>query len=146
MACSKVISDFEDLAAGETGRQRNRTDAEKVRIVEESFRGLRQGSAKAHQYRIARSLLTRWPKEYQLSLLGSTAPAFAPVQIEAAPGLPRQPSKQVETVGMAEITLTNGRHLSVPVSIVPTIIAQPIRILDRQQPGQCLRVDRRGYT
>ncbi len=131
MACSKVISDFEVLAAGETGRRRDRTDAEKVRIVEESFRGHRQGSATARRYGLARSLLTRWRGEYRLGLLGCAVPAFAPVQIEAAPGLAPEPSGQVETVGMAEITLTNGRRLSVPVSIDPAILTRLICVLDQ---------------
>ena len=81
MACSKVISDFEVLSADETGRRRDRSDAEKIRIVEESFRGHRQGSATARRYGLSRSLLTRWRKEYREGLLDDGAPAFTPLQI-----------------------------------------------------------------
>ena len=65
MACSKVISNFEVLSAGQTGRRRDRSDAEKIRIVEESFRGHRQGPAAARRYGLSRSLLTRWRKEHR---------------------------------------------------------------------------------
>lgn len=75
MACSKVISDFEILSADETGRRRDRSEAERIRIVEESFRGQRQGSATARRYGLSRSLLTRWRKEYREGLTSSrTAP------------------------------------------------------------------------
>ena len=37
MVCAKAISDFEVLAAGDAGRRRHWTDAEKVEIVEEGF-------------------------------------------------------------------------------------------------------------
>ena len=85
MACSKVISDFEVLSADDTGRRRDRSDAEKIRIVEESFRGHRQGSATARRYGLSRSLLTRWRKEYREGLLAGGAPAFMPLQVGSQP-------------------------------------------------------------
>ena len=50
MACAKVVSDFELLAVEDAGRRRTWTDEDKVRIVEESLRGHRQGSATARRY------------------------------------------------------------------------------------------------
>lgn len=56
MSCAKVISPVEVLPAGELGRRRCWTHAEKLRIVEKSYRSHRQGSAVARKYGIARGL------------------------------------------------------------------------------------------
>ena len=56
MSCAKVISQFEVFAADDLGRRRTWTDAEKRRIVEESYRGQRQGSVVARRNGISRSL------------------------------------------------------------------------------------------
>ena len=132
MACSKIISDFEVLSADDTGRRRDRTDAEKVRIVEESFRGHRQGSATARRYAISRSLLTRWRKEYRLGLLGGVAPAFAPLQISSEPAPAISTANETPTVeDKVEITLANGRRLSVVATIDGTVLARLLRVLER---------------
>ena len=132
MACSKVISDFEVLPADDTGRRRDRTDAEKIRIVEESFRGHRQGSSTARRYGISRSLLTRWRKEYRLGLLGGVAPAFRPLQIasEPAPGTVTANEKPA-VEDKVEIILPNGRRLSVAATIDGTVLARLLRVLER---------------
>ncbi len=133
MACAKVISQFEVLAAGDAGRRRWWTDEEKVRIVEESLRGHRQGSATARRYGISRSLLTRWRKEHRLGLLeGAPAARFSPVAI--APEPPRTatvtpaPRATSETV---EVTLVNGRRLTVPATIDPDALGRLIQVLER---------------
>jgi len=130
MACSTVISDFEVLSADETGRRRDRSDAEKIRIVEESFRGHRQGSATARRYGLSRSLLTRWRKEYREGLLGSGAPAFMPLQIGSAPVTSTAPETPA-VEDKVEITLTNGRRLSVSTSIDTAALSRLLRVLDR---------------
>ena len=132
MACSKGISDFEILSADDTGRRRDRTDAEKARIVEESFRGHRQGSATARRYGISRSLLTRWRKEYREGLFGGGGSAFMSLQISSEP--PPATSTASEKPALedkVEITLTNGRRLSVPATIDPTALARLLRVLER---------------
>jgi len=130
MACSTVISDFEVLSADETGRRRDRSDAEKIRIVEESFRGHRQGSATARRYGLSRSLLTRWRKEYREGLLGSGAPAFMPLQIGSAP-VTSTATATPAVEDKVEITLTNGRRLSVSTSIDTAALSRLLRVLDR---------------
>lgn len=136
MACSKVISDFEVLSMEDTGRRRDRSDAEKIQIVEESFRGHRQGSATARRYGILRSLLTRWRKEYRLGVLGNVPTTFTPLQIAPAPGLaasaltgalPGQPAVDAAV----EITLANGRRLSVAPLIDATALTRLVRVLER---------------
>jgi len=60
MSCATVVSQIEVLPADDLGRRRHWTDEEKIRIVEESLRGYRQGSATARRYGLSRSLLTTW--------------------------------------------------------------------------------------
>lgn len=132
MACSKVISDFEVFSPDDLGRRRDRSDAEKIRIVEESFRGYRQGSATARRYGISRSLLTRWRKEVQLGLLGGTPAAFMPLQIASDPtAAGRDERDRPDTAEKIEITLTNGRRLSVASTIDATALSRLLRVLDR---------------
>ncbi len=56
---SAVLSRIEVV---ETGRRRRWTNAEKIRIVEESFSGPRLVSATARRYGISRQLLLNWRK------------------------------------------------------------------------------------
>jgi len=67
---------------GEVGRRRRFSDAEKVRIVQESFSGWRQATATARRYGICTSLLYRWRALWREGRLGNapssgdSAPAF----------------------------------------------------------------------
>ncbi len=127
MSCSKVISQIEVLPAGELGRRRSWTDAEKVRIVEESYRGHRQGSAVARKYGIARGLLTQWRRAYRKGLLEGSPVGFSPVEI--AP-LPRNAA--VDEVGeRIEITVANGRRLRVSLKIDDDSLGRLLRVLER---------------
>jgi transposase len=71
----------------ETGRRRRFSDAEKARIVEESFSGWRQATATARRYGICTSLLYRWRALWREGRLGNasssgdSAPAFVPAVI-----------------------------------------------------------------
>jgi transposase len=132
MACSKVISDFEVLSADETGRRRDRSDAEKISIVEESFRGHRQGSATARRYGISRSLLTRWRKEYREVLIGLPSPAFTQLQISSDPMPAASTADDTPALeDKVEIMLTNGRRLNVSTSIDTAALSRLVRVLDR---------------
>ena len=71
MACASFVSPIEIFAADEIGRRRHWTDEDKIRIVEESLRGYRQGSATARRYGISRSLLSIWRREYRSGTLGA---------------------------------------------------------------------------
>lgn len=89
MSCATVISAIEVLPAGEVGRRREWTDEEKARIVEQSLRGFRQGSATARLYGVSRSLLSIWRRDYRRGVLGrSTAPSFMPVSLPAPEDTP----------------------------------------------------------
>lgn len=136
MACAKVISDFEVLAAGDAGRRRHWTDADKVEIVEESLRGQRQGSATARRHGISRSLLTSWRAAYRSGLLASDCPAFVPVKFDA--DVPSSPASGVPLAAPAasgadtkiEIVLLNGRRLTASALIDPTVLGRLLSVLE----------------
>ena len=115
MACAKVISNFEVWAAGDIGRRRW-TDEDKVRIVEESLVGYRQGSATARRYGISRSLLSRWRADYRAGRLGGGRPTFAAVTVA--------PEVKVE------IMLCSGRRMVVPASIDAEALARLLPVLE----------------
>lgn len=132
MSCATVISPIELLSVDDVGRRRDWSDEEKVRIVEESLQGFRQGSVTARRYGLSRSLLTRWRREYRSGLLNvSASTGFVPLSIspplaasfEMAPRLP-------EDDRMIEIGLSNGRRLTIPASLDPTILARLLPVLD----------------
>ncbi|WP_443020642.1 MULTISPECIES: IS66-like element accessory protein TnpA [unclassified Shinella] len=81
-----MISPIELLSAEDLGRRRDWSDEEKVRIVEESLQGFRQGSVTARRYGLSRSLLTRWRREYRSGLLHvSASTGFVPLAISPPP-------------------------------------------------------------
>ncbi|AZB64573.1 transposase [Cereibacter sphaeroides] len=134
MACAKVVSQFEVFAAGELGRRRSWTDAEKVRIVEESYRGHRQGSVVARRHGISRALLTQWRRAWHKGQLDGGRPVFAPVEI-GPDLLDRQreaPSVQnAQADGRVEIALANGRRLTVSADIEAVALTRLVQVLER---------------
>ena len=69
-------SRVERLEIVHTGRRRRFSDAEKIRIVEESFSAPRMGSATARRHGIAVPLIFAWRKAYRDGQLGNEAPSF----------------------------------------------------------------------
>jgi transposase len=131
MADLKFRPDFEILSAADGERRRHWSDADKLRIVEESFCGNRQASATARRHGISRSLLTRWRKEYRLGLFGNAPATFMPLQIAPDPAACSAAPKDHPTVEeKVEITLTNGRRLSVTLSIDGTALTRLVRALE----------------
>ena len=133
MSCATVISPFTVLPADDVGRRREWTDEEKIRIVEESLRGYRQGSATARRYGLSRSLLSIWRRDYRRGVLGGTTePAFLPVSIAApeAPPCEVMSSPLVADDARIEITLTNGRRLTIPGLLDPNVLARLLPVLD----------------
>ena len=132
MACAKVVSDFELLTVEDAGRRRAWTEEEKVRIVEESLRGHRQGSATARRHGISRSLLTRWRGEYRAGLLGAGGPMFTPLALTAeapsAPGVASPDGSGREA--KIEIVLANGRRVIVSASVDPAALGRLLPVLE----------------
>lgn len=123
MACAKVVSDFELLAVDDAGRRRAWTDEDKARIVEESLRGHRQGSATARRHGISRSLLTRWRAEYRAGLVGAGGPMFTPLALAS-------PAAASASETKVEIVLANGRRVVVAASIDPAALARLLPVLE----------------
>jgi transposase len=124
--------EFEVLSAADAVRRRHWSDADKVRIVEESLVGHRQVSATARRHGISRSLLTVWRRQYRDGLLGGPrSPGFIPLMVSAEPStvaslvpLRSNPEARVE------IALRNGRRLVVPANVDPEALARLLPVVD----------------
>lgn len=133
MSCATVISQIEVLPAGDLGRRRDWTDEEKIRIVEESLQGHRQGSATARRYGLSRSLLTTWRRQYRRGVLGGAAShGFVPLSISPPEAGPREVVSQPRSGDevQIEIGLPNGRRLMIPATLDPLILARLLPVLD----------------
>lgn len=132
MSCATVFSPIEVLSVDDLGRRRDWSDEEKVRIVEESLQGFRQGSATARRYGLSRSLLTAWRRQYRSRLLSVSAPtSFAPVAISSpAASCEKAWPPEPEDDKRIEIGLPNGRRLTIPASLDPAILTRLLPVLD----------------
>ena len=133
MSCATVISQIEVLPADDFGHRRDWTDEEKIRIVEESLQGYRQGSATARRYGLSRSLLTAWRRDYRNGVLGGAAAhSFVPLTISPPESRPHEevaPPRSDDEVQI-EIGLQNGRRLTIPATLDPNILARLLPVLD----------------
>ena len=113
-------------------RLSNRGNNRAVTIVEESYRGHRQGSAVARRHGISRALLTQWRRAYHKGLLEGGPTAFSPVEIavDPRPAMPGTPPA-AEASDRIEITLANGRRLSVALSIDADRLVRIVRVLEQ---------------
>ncbi len=115
----------------DTGRRRRWSDAEKLRIVEESLAGRRLVAATARRHDMTRSLLTRWRKLYTEGRLfgGNVAgPSFAPVVVEPDPPATAGAGLDASRI---EIMLTNGRRIVIGAGMDASALAQVIAVVDR---------------
>ncbi|WP_296645110.1 IS66-like element accessory protein TnpA [Roseinatronobacter sp.] len=129
----------EILSVTDTGRRRRWTDAEKVRIVEESFGAPGRVAETARRHDLGRSLLVRWRRQYRDGELavGSELHRFTPLTVseQDVSGIPSEratPEADVAPVsaGLVEITLVNGRRLSVVASVDPELLLRLVQVLD----------------
>ena len=132
----KFRPQIEVLSVVDKGRRREWTDAEKVRIVEESLRGFRQCAATARRYEISRALLTRWRRDFRAGqLAGGARPQFLAVQVEPEPASkasgPSAVGRATVRDSQVEISLANGRKLAVAATIDPMVLARLVQVLDR---------------
>ena len=132
MSCATIISPIEVLSCDDLGRRRDWSDEEKVRIVEESLQGFRQGSATARRYGLSRSLLTRWRREFRSGLRsGSASTGFVPLSILPPPASSEMAGPlRSDGDKTIEIGLPNGRRLTIPASLDPNILAGLLPVLD----------------
>ena len=135
MADHKFRPEIEVLSAADVPRRRHWSDADKIRIVEESFLGHRQVAATARRHGVSGSLLTIWRRQYREGALGADAgPAFIPLTLS-----PRPPAAMPATAPVArrdtadvqlEIVLKKGRRLLVPSGVDPEVLARLLPVLD----------------
>ena len=128
------MSQVEVLSVTDTGRRRRWTEAEKVRIVEESYAAPRMASATARRHGISRSLLTRWRREAREGLLSADQDQvrFAPVTVtNSEPLRPPKDERGPADTCRAEIALPNGRRLMVDAAVDAPVLARLIQVLDR---------------
>jgi transposase len=124
--------EIEVLSAADGVRRRHWSDADKLRIVEESFVGPRQASATARRHGISRSLLTTWRRQYRDGELGAwRPPVFTPLAVTAAPPPTAPDTSRTSIPGnRLEVVLGNGRRLLVPVDVDPEALARLLPVID----------------
>ncbi|WP_341351589.1 IS66-like element accessory protein TnpA [Paracoccus fontiphilus] len=122
------------FAADDVGRRRQWSDEDKVRIVEESLLGYRQGSATARRNGLSRSLLSIWRREYRHRTLGCTdvGEGFVPLVIEGTESEPTDMRPQGSGDNRIDITLTKGRSMTIPAPPAPSHLAALLTVLDPQ--------------
>ena len=132
MSCSSVFTPIEVFAAEDVGRRRHWSDEDKVRIVEESFRGCRQGSATARRYGISRSLLSIWRRAYRDGALGAEGlgGGHVPVVMDDATPSPAAGPVQAPQDARIDIALPNGRRMTIPASLPPAHLAALLAVVD----------------
>ena len=100
------------LEVVDTGRRRRWSDAEKLRIVEESLSGARLASATARRHGISNQLLFSWRKAYREGRLGDVSVGgFVPALVVPETSPPGGVAATGE--GRMEIVSANGRRVMV---------------------------------
>jgi transposase len=133
MSCLSNFPNVEVLSPEDMPRRRHRSDEAKLRIVEESFEGVRQGSATARRYGVSGSLLSLWRRAYREGTLCEGANQDTFVQLVPESPAPVQPeTDDNRSDGTIEITLANGRRLTAPASIAPATLAGLLSVVDPQ--------------
>jgi len=137
MSDHRYRPEVEILSVTDTGRRRRWTDAEKVRIVEASLVGGVAETAQRHD--VGRTLLVRWRRQYRDGHLANSPaqPRFMPVTV-SSPATAKAhfmppvsgPLSADDKGGLADITLVNGRRLSVAATIDPGLLARLVQALD----------------
>ncbi len=132
MSYSSSFTPIELFAAEDLGRRRHWSDEDKIRIVEESFRGHRQGSATARRHGISRSLLSSWRRAYREGTLGGSdlGDDFVPLRMEEAAPVPVGHSAPPSQDARIDIALPNGRRMTIPASLPPSHLAALLAVVD----------------
>ena len=116
-----------------TGRRRRWSFEEKLRIVEESYRGHRQASATARRHDISQSLLFRWRKAFRQGRLGlaSDEPDLVPAIITQDDD-PEDDDGSSTPGGRMEIVTERGGRVIVDADVDAGALARVLEVLGRQ--------------
>lgn len=111
-----------------TGRRRRWTQAEKQRIVEESFQGERQVSATARRHDIPPSLLFSWRKKLcGAGCAGVSLPGFARVFV-----VPEKASARsgAAIAGRMEVVTASGQRIIVGADVDAEALSRVVAALE----------------
>lgn len=118
------------LEVVDTGRRRRWTDAEKLRIVEESYAGPRQASATARRYGISNQLLFSWRRAWREGRLGAGSQAgFVPAVIVPDRSPPCGPRV---AGGRMEVVSANGRRVIVGADFEAEALNRLLDVLEHR--------------
>ena len=117
------------LEVVETGRRRRWSDAEKLRIVEESFSGPRLVSATARHHGISNQLLFSWRKAYREGELGGCqVDGFVPARIVSE--VQSTTEHAAPATGTFEVVAANGRRVIVDRNVDVAVLLRIMRGLE----------------
>ena len=118
------------LEVVETGRRRRWSDAEKLRIVEESFSAPRLGSATARRHGLSKQLLFSWRWAYREGKVdGCQVDGFVPAQIVSE--VPSTTERAVPAAtGTLEVVTANGRRVIVDRDVDVAVLLRIMRGLE----------------
>jgi transposase len=132
------------LEVVDTGRRRRWTEAEKLRIVEESFSRPRHASTTARRYGLSGGLLFAWRKAYREGRLGGVpvdgfVPAvIVPESVAAAPwpgdaggGRPAFAKPASAGEGRMEVVSASGRRVVIGPDFDPRALRLLLAVLEQ---------------
>lgn len=124
MSAHKDRPEASRMEVVETGRRRRWTEEEKLRIVLESLSGARLGMATARRHGIARSLLWKWRRQFDVRAAGESSFVPAVVVPERSPST--SPSSRME------ILSANGRRIIVDAGVDVAALGRVLDALERR--------------
>ncbi len=128
MTGHKDSFEVQRLEVVNTGRRWRWTPAEKLRIVEESFRGHRQVSATARRHDISPSLLFSWRKAFREEChRHNEVIGFAPALIVADQA---QPRRDGAPAGRMEVVTCGGHRIIVGADVDAQALARVVAALE----------------
>lgn len=115
----------------DTGRRRRWSEAEKLRIVEESLSRPRHASTTARRYGLSGALLFSWRKAYREGRLGGGPPdGFVPAVIVPERVVPAHWSGDVGG-GRMEVVSRSGRRVVVGPDFDPRALRLLLAVLEQ---------------
>ncbi|PYE99012.1 transposase [Rhodopseudomonas faecalis] len=136
MDSDKCSTQVERLEVVETGRRRQWTDDEKLKIVLESMQAPRAISSTARRHGISRSLLLIWRRSFgagHAAEVEQPKPAFVPAVV-TSPAAPAKASSSaaVPASGKMVIELGPDRRIIVDAGVDAAALARVLGILERR--------------
>lgn len=124
------ITQVSRLEVVDSGRRRRWTLAEKLRIVEESYRGSEQASATARRHGISSGLLFKWRRAFRDGDFGDAdGPGLVPAVIEPSASLGIRGSHRD---GLMEIVIAPDRRVIVGCDVDRAALTLVLDVLARR--------------